>query len=105
MTLHEWHSSDVKLTSIAATTASGAAILSWQGHPANPMKNPWNKKNPFMSMWLSNANRVAGMARGRMTAEAKRAASSAMTEGARQMLTVWTDGLTTTKPAKKRKRR
>ncbi len=71
----------------------------------NPMKNPWTKKNPFMSIWLSNANRVAGAARGRMAAEGKRAASTAMTEGARQMMAVWTDALTPTKPARKRKRR
>ncbi|PLP99539.1 hypothetical protein [Cupriavidus pauculus] len=69
------------------------------------MKNPWNKKNPFMSMWLSNANRIAGAARGRMTAESKRAASTAITEGTRQMMAAWTDGLTATKPAKRRKRR
>lgn len=69
------------------------------------MKNPWTKKNPFMSMWLSSANRVAGVARGRMTAEARRAASTAMTEGTRQMTAAWIDGLTTTKPKKRRKRR
>ena len=28
------------------------------------MANPWMKKNPFMSMWLSTANRVAGTLRG-----------------------------------------
>ena len=28
------------------------------------MPNPWNKKNPLMSMWLSSANRVAGAVRG-----------------------------------------
>lgn len=58
-----------------------------------------------MSMWLSNANRIAGATRGRMMAEGKRAASTAMTEGARQMMAAWTDALTTTKPVKRRKRR
>ena len=28
------------------------------------MKNPWLKKNPLMSLWLSGANKVAGAARG-----------------------------------------
>ena len=37
------------------------------------MANPWLKKNPFMSMWLSAANSVAGKARGQATAQAKRA--------------------------------
>ena len=27
------------------------------------MSNPWLKKNPFMSMWLSNANRAANTVR------------------------------------------
>lgn len=69
------------------------------------MKNPWTKKNPFMSIWLSNANRIAGATRGRMTAEGKRQASNAMTEGAKQVMTYWTDALTIKKPAPKRKRR
>lgn len=47
------------------------------------MSNPWLKKNPFMSMWLSGANYVVGAARGRATAEFNRqtkAASAAMVE-------------------------
>jgi hypothetical protein len=32
------------------------------------MPNPWMKKNPFMSMWLSGANSVAGRARVQATA-------------------------------------
>jgi len=36
------------------------------------MKNPWTKKNPFMSMWLSGANSAMGSARGHGTAAAKR---------------------------------
>ena len=69
------------------------------------MKNPWTKKNPFMSMWLSGANRVAGAARGHATAEAKRQASKAMNEGARQITNFWTGGLLTAAKPKKRKRR
>jgi hypothetical protein len=36
------------------------------------MANPWLKKNPFLSMWLSTANRVAGTMRAQATAQAKR---------------------------------
>ncbi|HEY0419875.1 MAG TPA: hypothetical protein VGC80_10180 [Acetobacteraceae bacterium] len=36
------------------------------------MANPWTKKNPFLSIWLSAANAFAGAARGAMTAAAKR---------------------------------
>ncbi len=35
------------------------------------MTNPWLKKNPFMSLWLSGANRVAGSMRGHAAAQAK----------------------------------
>ncbi|CAN7764815.1 hypothetical protein LJR296_007118 [Cupriavidus necator] len=57
-----------------------------------------------MSMWLSNANWIACATRGRLTAEGKRQASAAMTEGARQVATFWADALTGKKPATKRKR-
>ena len=36
------------------------------------MKNPWTKKNPLLSMWLSSANTVAGRTRGHATAEANK---------------------------------
>ena len=41
------------------------------------MSNPWTKKNPLMSMWLSAANAWAGAARGRMAAEMGRARKAA----------------------------
>jgi hypothetical protein len=73
------------------------------------MKNPWTKKNPFLSMWLSGANSVGGAARGRASAEAKRQGTKAMQEGTRQMMNFWSGGMlghTPTKPpVKKRKRR
>lgn len=36
------------------------------------MANPWLKKNPIMSLWLSTAHRVAGTLRGQATAQARR---------------------------------
>jgi hypothetical protein len=42
------------------------------------MSNPWLKKNPFMSMWLSAANRAVGTLRGQATAQARRQVRSAM---------------------------
>ncbi|MCB8745494.1 hypothetical protein LHU53_01085 [Rhodoferax sp. U2-2l] len=44
------------------------------------MANPWLKKNPFMSLWLSAANRAAGTLRGQATAQAKRQVKAAITE-------------------------
>ena len=49
------------------------------------MSNPWLKKNPFMSMWLSGANSVANTARMRITAEVKRQSSAAVTKATREM--------------------
>jgi hypothetical protein len=36
------------------------------------------KKNPFMSLWLSAANRVAGSLRGQATAQARRQVTAAL---------------------------
>jgi hypothetical protein len=58
------------------------------------VKNPWTKKNPFMSMWLSGANKVVGSARGRASAAAKK-----------QVVDFWTTALTPPKPKKRRTRR
>ena len=44
------------------------------------MANPWLKKNPFMSMWLSTANRVAGSLRGQATAQAHRQVKAVIAE-------------------------
>ena len=43
------------------------------------MANPWTKKNPFLSMWLSGLNAVLGAARGQTMAAAKRQASTVAT--------------------------
>lgn len=67
------------------------------------MSNPWTKKNPFMSMWLSGANAVIGSARSRVIGEAKRQTSTMAAEGTRQMIKFWTGGLTAT-PTRKRKK-
>lgn len=69
------------------------------------MKNPWNKKNPLLSMWLSGANAVVGSARGRATAAARRQVATMQTEGARQILRFWSGAMTPPTPHKKRKAR
>ena len=69
------------------------------------MANPWLKKNPFMSAWLSGANTIANSARGRIAAEAKRQSSTAMTRATNEMFSAWTDAFTGgVKPKRKRKR-
>jgi hypothetical protein len=44
------------------------------------MSNPWLKKNPFMSLWLSAANRFAGSFRGHAAALGKQQGNAAMAE-------------------------
>jgi hypothetical protein len=68
------------------------------------MKNPWLKKNPFLSMWLSGANAVFGAARGSATAAARRQSKALMDHGARQIVDFWTGGLAS-KPTRRKKRR
>ncbi|MDP9096513.1 MAG: hypothetical protein M3N26_08190 [Pseudomonadota bacterium] len=69
------------------------------------MTNPWLKKNPFMSMWLSSANSMANSARARMTAEAKRQSATAVNKAAGDMFTVWSDAMTGSQALKRRKKR
>jgi hypothetical protein len=61
------------------------------------MKNPWTKKNPFMSMWLSGAHKAAGAARSQAAAtfarEAARARKSATTAANEQILDFWSAAL------------
>ena len=74
------------------------------------MKNPWLKKNPLMSLWLSGAHKVASAARGQAAAaikrEAIRASKDAVAEGSRQVLDFWggAPGGATQPKAKARKR-
>ncbi|NUX57778.1 hypothetical protein FSB65_31005 [Paraburkholderia sp. JPY418] len=58
------------------------------------MKNPWTKKNPFLSMWLSGANTLANSARVRTTAAVKSGVSA-----------FWSAALAPPKPRRKRKNR
>jgi hypothetical protein len=76
------------------------------------MTNPWLKKNPFMSLWLSGANKVASSMRGhaaaqakRQVAQAKRQAAAAMTNTTRDILSLWTGALAPPPPAKRKKKR
>ena len=67
---------------------------------SNEMKNPWTKKNPLLSMWLSGANAVASSVRGRAIAEGKRQ----MAKGAKQATTFWSAALVPA-PTKRKKRK
>ena len=68
------------------------------------MSNPWLKKNPFMSLWLSTANRMAGSLRGQATAQVKRQVNGAVSEATRESLKLWSDGAKPAAAKAKRRR-
>jgi len=68
------------------------------------MSNPWLKKNPFMSLWLSTANRMAGSLRGQATAQVKRQVNAAVSEATRENLKLWSDGAKPAAAKTKRRR-
>jgi hypothetical protein len=68
------------------------------------MSNPWTKKNPLMSMWLSAANKAAGAGRGQATSAARREIGAAQSEAARQITDFWS-GKTALSAARKKRRR
>jgi len=73
------------------------------------MKNPWLKKNPFLSMWLSGANRIAGTARVHAAAaikrEAAQASRSVRSAATQQMLDFWAAATGASTPANSRRRK
>lgn len=68
------------------------------------MSNPWLKKNPFMSMWLSAANRAASTVRGHATAEMKRQAKTAAATITRETIKAGSAALKPPAAKKTRKR-
>lgn len=68
------------------------------------MSNPWIKKNPFMSMWMSGANAMLGFARGHGHVAARRQAS-AMTAAATDQVTRFWSSLLKPAPVPKLTRR
>jgi len=69
------------------------------------MPNPWTKKNPAMSLFLSGANAWAGAARGAWLREARRQQARAMEAGVRLASEAWLSALTPSAPKPKKPRR
>jgi len=57
------------------------------------MPNPLTKKNPFMSLWLSHANRALAVGSNLWRAEIRRQQRAAMAETNRLLASFWTDAL------------
>ena len=69
------------------------------------MSNPWLKKNPFMSMWLSSANSMANTARGKLTSQGKRQTTAAVNKAHEDIVGLWANAMgLAAKPTRKRKR-
>ena len=66
------------------------------------MSNPWLKKNPFMSMWLSMANRMAGQATAQAKRQIKAAAGKATTDNLKTLLDVTAPALPKAAPKRRR---
>ena len=69
------------------------------------MRNPWLKKNPFMSMWLSGANKIAGSARSQVAAEAKRQINHALAQATEKNAKRWFGTPVASRPKAKAKSR
>ncbi|HEY1858453.1 hypothetical protein [Acidocella sp.] len=67
------------------------------------MRNPLMKKNPFMSIWLSNANRAFSVGSGLWKAEARRQQKAAVAETNRLITSFWADVLKTPRTRNRRK--
>ena len=65
------------------------------------MSNPWTKKNPLVSMWLSAANRSIGTARGQATTTAKRQIAKAQKDAIQSMFSITPAKSTPTSTRKK----
>ena len=68
------------------------------------MSNPWTKKNPLMSMWLSSANKAMNAARGQVAGSAKRQVAAAQADALRQIVDFWSGKPVSKARAKKRRR-
>jgi hypothetical protein len=67
------------------------------------MHNPWLKKNPFLSLWLSAFNSVLGTWRGHALAQGRRQTQAAIARATQDPAHAW--WATAPKPAAKKRRK
>jgi hypothetical protein len=73
-------------------------------HERFGMGNPWLKKNPYLSLWLSGVNAMAGAAQGQARNAARRRATAATREMSQAVMDAWLAPFTTPKPRRKKRR-
>lgn len=71
-------------------------------YPEPPVSNPFLKKNPFMSMWLSGANQMLSAGRAQWEAAAKQQQSAMMREANKAVTEFWTEALNPLAPRKRK---
>ena len=64
------------------------------------MQNPWLKKNPFLSMWLSGANAAMGHGRSQALAAMRRQSAAMTSQYMQDWMRIWTSSA---KPAQAQK--
>jgi hypothetical protein len=69
------------------------------------MRNPWIKKKPYLSMWLSASNAAIGAASGHAMAQAKRQQAAASKAATRQVAEIWSAAMFGVSPKAKKRRR
>ncbi|HJS84736.1 MAG TPA: hypothetical protein VJ779_04695 [Acetobacteraceae bacterium] len=69
------------------------------------MPNPWMKKNPALSLFLSGANAWAGAARGVWMREARRQRARATKAGLKGVAACWASALSPPASAQKKGKR
>ena len=53
------------------------------------MQNPWLKKNPFLSIWLSGANAAMGHGRSRALAAMRRQSAAMTSQYMQNWMRIW----------------
>lgn len=69
------------------------------------ISNPFTKKNPWMSLWLSGANRVAGKSRSVAQAAARRQQAAVATEATKAVTAFWSGFFSPSSPKKRHRTR
>lgn len=68
------------------------------------MNNPWLKKNPYMSLWLSGANALAGAARAQASASAQKQAAMATRRMTQAVFGAWLGAFAAPAPRRRKRR-
>ncbi len=69
--------------------SANSCVAAWQIAKEQLVRNPWLTKNPFMSLWLSGANKVAGAAKGQVMAAGRKQQQAVVREATKVWMAPW----------------